>query len=85
MNLVGTILVGPNEETLEIALQSFKRCNVDAIHALIDTERSENSPYMGRRDEIYRLSCYTFSEPVSDASRKDWLESVEGETGQDTD
>lgn len=42
MDLVGTILVGPNEEMLETALDSFNRCNVDAIHALIDNKRIDD-------------------------------------------
>jgi glycosyltransferase involved in cell wall biosynthesis len=37
MNFVGTILVGARKEGLKRALESFNRCGVDAIFALIDT------------------------------------------------
>ena len=57
MNLVGTILVGPNEPTLEIALQSFKMCTVDATHALIDNERIDQSSL----DLLKKYNCTVFN------------------------
>ncbi len=59
MDLIGTMLVGPNEKGLRGALQGLKDCGCEAIHVLVDLLDDESHKLL---DEF---NCTVFTRPWS--------------------
>jgi len=55
MEFIGVMILGPNEPTLEMALESFKRCEVDAIHVLVGDNMDQTS-----MDLLDKYGCTVF-------------------------